>query len=159
MVAASSALRRAGIAVDAAVSRTFSAALGVLRNYRKKGRIGEIVVIGLGTAGGVKPEQIERVMQDLARVPHVVFITPQTAGRPFETSTRQALLDAAATFPNVTIIDWWQVSLPKLAYHEGAEGIAFRDVYFDADRIHLVSKGRRFFADLIIGEVRRLSRR
>jgi hypothetical protein len=159
MVAASSALRRAGITVDAAVSRTFPAALGVLKKYRTTGRIGEIVVIGLGTAGGVQPGQIERLMKDLVQVPHVVFITPQTAGRPFEASTRKALLDAAGRFPNVTIIDWWQLSLSKLAFHQGAAGIAFKDLYFDADRIHIVSKGRRFFADHVINEVARLSRR
>ena len=78
------------------------------------------------------------------------------AGRPYEASTREALLAAPSRYPNVSIIDWWQLAQDKIQFHKGAKGIAFEDLYFYADRIHLVAKGRQYFADLIIAEVKRL---
>jgi len=156
MVGARSALQRAGIVVDAEIKRGFAAAIPLVKKYRRQQKLGDILIVGLGTGGGITESQVDRLMNELEAVRHVVFITPQTAGRHYEESSRAALLSAATRYPNVSIIDWWQLSQPKMQFYEGADGIKFEDLYFYRDRVHLVSKGRRFFADLIIAEVERL---
>jgi peptidoglycan/LPS O-acetylase OafA/YrhL len=158
MLAASSALRAAGIRVDAVIGREFMDAERLVELYRAKRQLGDVVVIGLGTGGGVSDAQIDRLMKRLATVPHVILITPETAGRAFELSSQAAIRSAATRYSNVSVIDWRELAQDKLKYSEGTPGVAFEDLYFYKDRIHLVSKGRRFFADLIIAEISRVWR-
>ena len=158
MLGASGALRRAGLIVDARINRNFSAAASlVVERRRKQQHLEDIVVIGLGTAGGISQAQVTKLMSTLTSVPHVVFITPEAGGRSFESRSRAVLLQTAQDYPNVSIIDWQQIAQPLMKYHQGAPGVSFEDLYFYRDQFHLVSKGRRYFADLILAEVQRLS--
>ena len=157
MVGASGALQRAGVRVDARISRSFAGALALVQRYRRQEQLGDIVIIGLGTAGGISAERVTKVMEVLRSVPHVVFITPEAGGRSFEQRSREILLQAEKDYPNVGIIDWQQLAQPYLKYNDAVPGVAFKDLYFYRDQIHVVSKGRRFFADLILNEIKRLS--
>lgn len=155
-VGASLLLRRANLRVDAKISRSFVAAIPVLQDLQKRQRLGDVVIIALGTAGGIKEQWIERMMKVLESVPHVVFVTPNMAGRSDGETMHDALLAAADRYPNVTIIDWWSIAPQYWEFNEGNKQVAAADRYFYADKVHLVGKGRRLFADLIIAEAERL---
>ncbi|MEI7991414.1 MAG: acyltransferase family protein [Actinomycetota bacterium] len=157
MFGASGALRRAGLVVDVRINRGFAAAYSLVLDHRRQRHLGDIVVLGLGTAGGISKSQVTKLMSALTSVPHVVFITPQAGGRSFELRSREVLLQAVSDYPNVSVIDWQQIAEPLMKFHEGASGVSFNDLYSYRDKVHLVANGRRFYGDLIIAEVRRLS--
>jgi hypothetical protein len=156
VVGASLPLRRAGIRVDAQVNRGFAGAVGIVRDYQRRSQLGDLVIIALGTSGGVKEDYVEPLMDLLSSVRNVVFVTPNTAGRQGGRVSREVLLATAERYPNVSIVDWWEISAEYRWFSEGNKKVAFEDLYFYRDRIHLVSKGRRLFADVIIDEVGRL---
>lgn len=149
-------LQRAGLRVDAKTNRGFAAAEALLREYQARGEIGDVVFVALGTSGGIKVDWVDSLMTVLGPVRHVVFITPNTAGRQGGRVSREILLGAARRYPNVSVLDWWEVSAKYRWYSDGNEQVAARDLYFTRDRIHLLAKGRRLFADLIVDEVKRL---
>jgi hypothetical protein len=60
--------------VDAAESRQFSTGVDLLQSYRDAGKLGDVVVVQLGTNGPVPPEEFDRLMGALSRVSKVLVV-------------------------------------------------------------------------------------
>jgi hypothetical protein len=158
MLGARPQLQAAGIRVDAVESRRLGAALGLIQLHHAHHELGRVVVIALGTNGTFVTAQLQALLGELASVPHVIFVTPEVAGRPNESVNRALLLSLPARYHNVSVLDWWQAARPKLSLWWHAPGLSsVNQAYFWADRIHLAPAGRTYYASLIVGAIQRVS--
>lgn len=114
-----------------------SSGLEALRAARAAGRMGRVVVLMLGSNEGVTRRQLDQIMQELADVPRVYWIT-NTVRR--QQPTNAVLRANVRRYPNGALIDW--------AVHSRGKP------WFVRDRIHLNAAGRKAFADLVARSVR-----
>ncbi len=140
MLGAAGPLEAAGFTVDARENRQFSAGVERAEALRNQGRLGNVVVIHLGTNGPISASEMDRMMAALADVPQVVLVTtslPDEARYDYQNSNNGLVYDTAATHPNVILIDW------------GGQAAACEGDCFYADGIHMKSTGAQFYADTI----------
>ncbi|HUN33995.1 MAG TPA: hypothetical protein VMU95_18490 [Trebonia sp.] len=107
MLASSMSLQQAfpGIYVDAAVSRHTFVGLGILRRLAADGQLRPVVVVGLGTNGGVTTSQVHQLMSIVGSKRKVILVNTFLP-LSYEQSTNSALAAAARTYPNVTLANW-----------------------------------------------------
>lgn len=127
------------IEVDAAIARQAPEMLRLLRERRQSGRLGDIVVIHLGSNGILKAEQFDEMMAVLSDVPKVVFVNVRVPRR-WQDPINKMLLERTARYPNVALADWYAASTdcPKC---------------FIDDGIHLTATGAQFYAGFIATSV------
>jgi hypothetical protein len=94
-----------GIYVNAVVSRHTDEGLSVLRGLAASGRLRPVVIIGLGTNGGVTTQQVQQVMA-IAGAKRTVILVNTLVPLPYEQGTNNVLADAARTYPNVVLANW-----------------------------------------------------
>ncbi|KAA0235069.1 MAG: hypothetical protein EDR02_06185 [Actinobacteria bacterium] len=110
------------VVFDAAVSRSTSAGAAVIA--ARKHEIGDTVVVQLGTndAGTISvfEARIDEVMQQLADVPNVVWVNIREV-RDYYPAANQALRNAEARWPNLTVADWnaYSSGVPDPVYEDG----------------------------------------
>ena len=75
MLGAADILTENGIIVDALKSRPFSQALEIVNFMKSVNRLGEAVIIHLGTNNYVNQKTLDAIMVALADVPIVLFLT------------------------------------------------------------------------------------
>lgn len=107
MLASSMSLQRAfpGIYVDAAVSRHTFVGLSILRQLAASGQLRPVVIVGLGTNGGVTTDQIHQLMGIVGSKREVILVNTFLP-LSYEQSTNTALAAAARTYPNVVLANW-----------------------------------------------------
>jgi hypothetical protein len=107
MLASSMSLQQAlpGIYVDAAISRHTFVGLGILRRLAASGQLRPVVVVALGTNGGVTTDQVHQLMGIVGSKRKVVLVNTFVP-LPYEQSTNSALAAAARTYPNVVLANW-----------------------------------------------------
>ncbi len=102
-----SSLGKGRILIDAEECRSFSHALPLLRAYKAEGRLGDLVVIHLGTNNSSVPEeQFARLMTFLADRRLVVFLTAKSDKIPACEKVNQNLRTFAQGYPNARVLDW-----------------------------------------------------
>ena len=136
MLGAAGNLAAAGFCVDAVVSRAFVNGLDQVIRLRADGRLGNTVVVNLGTNGPIGPSDLDRMMAELAGVPRVVVVTTK-ADRGWVPPNNDMLRSLPSTYPNVVLVDW-----------ADAAGTCPGHCFYD-DGIHLRPDGRAYFAQLI----------
>lgn len=120
--------------VDAEESRAFSAALQVARAFRKQERLGEVVVVHLGTNNSSLPEaQFRQLMTELSDRRLVVFVTARSDKTELCAEVNGTLARLAEGWPNVRVFDW------------NALAESHPDLFY-SDRTHLRPVGARFYA-------------
>ena len=100
------------VTMDATVDRSTDQGLA---EVRKHGTSFGVVVVQLGTNDGGTPSvyqpRLEALMNALAPVPRVIFLTIRVA-RPYYAETNQIIRQVAAAHPNVSVGDWNAAWLP-----------------------------------------------
>ncbi len=129
------ALLGSGAHIDAQVGRQVDKGLEALRKHASAASLGEAVVIHLGTNGTFTFEQMTEIMDLVGSDRHVFLLTAKVPRR-WEASVNETIRRAAATWNNVSIIDWQAES-------RKASGI------FGDDGVHLKPKGRKVYASLV----------
>ena len=127
------------LTLDARVGRQMSEALDILRADRDGGRLGQVVVVHMGTNGFLTRTQFDDMMQILSAVPRVVVINDKVP-RPWQDPNDSMLASAAAAYPSVVLLDW------------RAAGYAHPDIFWD-DATHLRPDGAKFYASLVAARV------
>jgi hypothetical protein len=128
--------RMAGsVFVDAAVSRQVDECLDVLRTWRDKGLLGDVVVVHFGNNGTFRPDHFDRLRELLAGVPRVVVVNVKVP-RPWEAHNNEVITQGVATMPNAVLVDW----------HAAAEP---HPELFYSDGMHLKPEGVNRYADLV----------
>jgi lysophospholipase L1-like esterase len=110
MLAVSVQLQRGfpGIYVNAVVSRHTDEGLSVLQALAASGRLRPVVIVGLGTNGGVTTQQVQQLMAIVGAKREVILVNTLVP-LPYEQGTNDVLADAARTYPNVVLANWNKV--------------------------------------------------
>jgi hypothetical protein len=120
--------------VDAIESRSLLGTTPVLVAHPDL--LGDVVVLDLGyndmPDGAVFRERVDAMMQALANVPRVVWLT-QSVFQPTRVAMNDELRAAADRYPNLDVVDW-------------DAQVAAHPEYVYADGIHLTPPGRAAFA-------------
>jgi hypothetical protein len=128
-----------GGVIDARVGRQFVEGIAVAKRLHDEGRLGQVVVIHLGTNGPPHPQDIDGLMAQLAGVPRVLLVTSRMP-RTWEGATNDALRAAIARHPTAVLVDWFALSNGH-------------PEWFLSDGVHLRPPGAQAFADLIGGAI------
>lgn len=121
--------------IDAKVSRQFVAGVATARQLRDEGRLGQVVIVHLGTNGPPRTRDVDALMAALAGVPRVLFVTVRMP-RSWEAETNDTIRAVPSRYPQAAIVDWY-------TYSDG-----HRD-WFLSDGIHLKPIGAQAYADLV----------
>jgi hypothetical protein len=123
-----------GVTVDAAVSRQFHDAIGILTHDDSVGTPPVTVVVALGTNGHVTSQEIDSFMRAAGEL-EVYFVTVRVP-RLWESEVNVTLHAAPTRWPNAHVIDW----------HDYANG---HDGWFVNDGFHLTAAGQQAYAAFI----------
>ncbi len=118
--------------VDAKVSRADCEVPNILRNLKNKGRLGDVVVLGLGTNGSCGEGTRKEIMKILSD--KKVFWLTVTNDR--EVHINSKIINVTKNYDNAYLIDWNEIS-------KGHRN------YFVADGIHLTGTGRQVYSKTI----------
>ncbi len=138
MLGAATQLAEMGFVVDAVESRQFSNGTDTIATLNEQGRLGDVVVVHLGTNGTISQSDMTRMMDSLAGVPQVLLLTIDV-DREWTAGNNAAIYDAVNTYPNVALLDWAGLS-------DACPGDCFA-----SDGYHLRSDGKTYYTDLIGG--------
>lgn len=127
-----------GIVVDAKIGRQMSEAPDIVERLRTEGKLGDYVVIELGTNGAFSSKQLSGLLDSLKDVRQVVLVNTRVP-RNWESTVNSALRKAADAHDNTTLLDWYKAS----------SGQSF----FTPDGVHLKTDGAKLLASLISGAV------
>jgi peptidoglycan/LPS O-acetylase OafA/YrhL len=138
MLGAATQLSADGFTVDAAESRGFVNGLDTLQQLKEQDRLGDVVVVHLGTNGSIATSDMTAMMETLADVPQVLLVTVDVP-RDYTAGNNGLIYDAANTYPNVSLLDWAGL----------ADSCPGDCVY--SDGFHLRTDGQVYYAALISG--------
>lgn len=128
-----------GIVIDGKVGRQMSQAKEVVDNLRKNGKLGNRVIINLGTNGAFNSNQLRKLLTSLEDAQQVVLVNTRVP-RKWQNTVNSLLTKVAAEFPNTTVVDW----------HSSSAG---KDSYFYDDGVHLRQEGAKFYASLVASAI------
>jgi peptidoglycan/LPS O-acetylase OafA/YrhL len=124
-----------GIVVDGKVGRQMSQAQEVVDKLKRNGKLGNRVIIELGTNGSFNTKQLRRLLTSLDDVQQIVLVNTRVP-RKWQDTVNSALTKVALDFPKATIVDWYSAS----------EG---NNSYFYNDGVHLRREGAEVYASLV----------
>jgi len=137
MLGAANVLTERGITVDALKSRPFRQALEIGNYLKSVNRLGEIVIIHLGTNNYVDQKTLDEIMVPLSDVDTVVFVTNHVPSKKWQDPNNALLRAMPDQYGNVKILDWYTIAVAHPEYLYG-------------DKIHLNPEGQAVYADLIM---------
>ena len=94
-----------GIEVQAAVSRQWATGESLLGQTKAAGRLGAVVIVGLGTNGPITQADFDSMMTLLAGASRVVFVTVHV-DRPWQDPNNAVLTAGVVQYPNALLADW-----------------------------------------------------
>lgn len=128
---------------DTKIGRQFSKLPEILKKMSEQNKIGDTVVIGLGTNGPIQDKDFDEAMKLIGSSRKVVFINTKMPDK-WQDSVNAKLLEKAKQYPNVSVIDWHSqaVKIPQ---------------YYEPDKTHLKEKGQEFYTGFITQQVNQLT--
>ncbi|MBY0087434.1 acyltransferase family protein [Brevibacillus brevis] len=129
-----------GITINGKVGRQLSEAQDVVDQLKTNGKLGDVVIIELGTNGPFSEKTLVNLLNSLKDVRQIVLVNTRVP-RPWEQVVNSALEEAANQFSNVTLVDWYAASANK-------------DSYFARDGVHLVEEGAKVYASLMVEAIK-----
>jgi peptidoglycan/LPS O-acetylase OafA/YrhL len=125
--------------VDALKSRQVSQAINTIRAKRDAGKLGDVVVIHMGTNGTFTAKQFDQMMSLLTGVRKVIFVNLKVP-RQWEANNNKVIAEGVQRYPNTAMIDWRAAT-------------AGQPALFSKDGIHLQPAGARLYTSLIATQV------
>jgi hypothetical protein len=136
MLGAAGQLSEDGFIVSAEESRSFINGLDTVLQLDAQDRLGDVVVVHLGTNGPIQAGDMTRMMEALAGVPQVLLLTNE-APVDWVGANNSLIYDTVANYANVSLLDW-------AGLNDQCPGNCLYD-----DGYHLRPDGQVFYADLI----------
>lgn len=124
-----------GIVVDGKVGRQMADAAKTISKLKEEGRLGDTIILELGTNGPFTRKQMDRMLAELADVKNIVLVNTRVP-RTWERTVNKALQNAAAEDSRITLVDWHTESAGKSSY-------------FAEDGVHLTAAGAKAYASLL----------
>lgn len=137
MLGAAQILTERGITVDAQKSRPFRQALEIANYVKSINRLGEFVIIHLGTNNYVDQQTLDEIMVPLKDVDLVLFVTAHVPTRAWQDPNNALVRAMPNAYGNVKVLDWYQIAEEHPEYLYG-------------DKVHLNNEGQKVYADLIM---------
>jgi len=138
MLGAAQQLAAQGFTVDAIESRAFVNGVDTVLALNEQGRLGDVVVVHLGTNGPIGSGDMTRMMEALAGVPQVLLLTIDVP-RDYTAENNALIYDTVNTYPNVSLLDW-----------AGLAGACPGECFY-SDGFHLRPEGQDYYVSLIAG--------
>jgi len=137
MLGAKVSLARAveGVRVYAEVSRQMSQMPDVIKEVRRDGPFGQIVVVHLGTNGPFSSKTFNEAMDALSNVERVYFVNANVPRR-YEDQVNKTIAAGVERWDNAYLIDWYGVA-------------GDHPEYFVKDRVHLTTEGIAAYSEMI----------
>jgi peptidoglycan/LPS O-acetylase OafA/YrhL len=123
------------IEIDTSIGRHFPKLPAILREYKAKGKIGEVVLIHLGSNGGFDDKHVDETMEVLKDVRKVVFVNNKVP-RQWESFNNTVLARSLKKYPNAVLVDWYGASINH-------------PEYFAPDGFHPRGVGIEIYLDLL----------
>jgi lysophospholipase L1-like esterase len=123
------------IVVDGKVGRQMSQAKEVIDKLKTQGRLGNQIILELGTNGPFNKNQLRSLLQSLAGAQRVVLVTTRVP-KGWQDTVNTNIKNIAGEFSNAKVVDWYSAS----------EG---KGDYFYKDGVHLKPDGARYYASLL----------
>ncbi len=123
------------LTVDAAESRQFGTGVDLIQSYKDQGRLGQYVIVQLGTNGLINPDDLDRMMGLLDDRQKVVIINAKEP-RGWEQPNNDLLADRVKKHKNAVLLDWHSY------------GGAHPEFFYD-DGIHLRPDGAQAYATFV----------
>ncbi|AJH16840.1 acyltransferase family protein (plasmid) [Bacillus mycoides] len=127
------------IRIDAKIGRQMSQAILAVEQLKNEGNLGSNVIIGLGTNGAFTKEQLASLIEVIGNERKIILINTRVP-RPWESLVNEKLKEAASSYKNVVLVDWYSASAGNKAY-------------FEPDGVHLTKIGAEAYAALVAKEV------
>ncbi len=127
------------IRIDAKIGRQMSQAIPAVEQLKNEGNLGSNVIIGLGTNGAFTKEQLASLIEVIGNERKIILINTRVP-RPWESLVNEKLKEAASSYKNVVLVDWYSASAGNKAY-------------FEPDGVHLTKTGAEAYAALVAKEV------
>jgi peptidoglycan/LPS O-acetylase OafA/YrhL len=129
-----------GIVIDGELGRQMNQARDVVNRLKAEGKLGDCVIIELGSNGPFKPEEFHTLLTSLGDVQQIIIVNTRVPKR-WQDTVNSDLANAAAEFPQATLVDWYDASQGN-------------DAYFYGDGVHLSPQGAECYAALISDAVK-----
>lgn len=130
-----------GCTVDAKVSRQVVKGTEIAKQLNKKGKLGNIVVIALGTNGPFKQSAGQKLINYLGKKRTIYWMTTYGKHLKWMKSVNKVIYALAKKNKNVHVIDW----AGKAASHSE---------WLYKDGVHLQPKGRAAYAKMIAQKIK-----
>lgn len=95
-----------GIDVEAFVSFQWYQGVALVQQLKAEGRLGQTLVVGLGTNGPVTAADFDAMIEAASGVSRIVFITVHV-DRPWEAEVNSTLEAGVARYPNLAVLADW----------------------------------------------------
>ncbi len=129
-----------GVLINAEVGRQFNVLPSIVGQLQFAGLMRTNVIIDLGTNGPPTDGDLAHVLDMLAGAHRVALVTTREP-RAWQDLSNQRLAAAAASHPNVVVVDWHAAS-------------ADRPDYFVSDGVHLTQVGAQVYAETMAAAFR-----
>jgi peptidoglycan/LPS O-acetylase OafA/YrhL len=124
-----------GIKIDAIEGQQLYQVADEASRLRKEGAIGNRLILELGTNGPYSSAQLINLLRSLAPLRRIIVVNA-CVDRPWEQQVNQTIATVAATYPGVTVVNWFAI------------GNAHPNDFYPDD-VHLNPQGARFYAALL----------
>ncbi|MFG0216950.1 hypothetical protein ACFU8X_28230 [Brevibacillus porteri] len=124
------------ITVDGKVGRQMSHAKEVVNELEKQGKLGDYIIIELGTNGTFKQDHLRNLLTSLSDAEKVLVVTTRVP-KGWQDTVNSTIKEVVSEFSNAKVVDWYAAS----------EG---KGDYFYKDGVHLKPDGSRYYASLLI---------
>ena len=125
-----------GAVIDAQVGQQLYQVLTQVPQLKKAGDIGNRLILELGTNGYYSVTQLEALLHALGPMKKIVLVNTRET-RPWEQAVNQTIATVAKSYPNTTMVDWYDIG-------------AKYPQYFEPDQVHLNPQGAQYFASLLV---------
>jgi len=124
-----------GILIDGKVGRQMSQAQEVIDQLKADGKLGNRVIIELGSNGPFSTKQLRQLLTSLGDMQQIILVNTRVP-KNWQNTVNSDLEKASSEFSNVIIVDWFSESKGK-------------DWFFTDDGVHLTREGASYYASII----------
>ncbi|MCM3749633.1 acetyltransferase [Paenibacillus pasadenensis] len=128
--------RLPGIVIDGEVGRQLSHSVDVVEGLKSSGRLGDTVIVQLGTNGIFSMKQLEALLEAIGPERQILLVNTRVP-RDWQDKVNETLAKAADMADNVKLVDWYAAS-------EGFDDI------FAKDGVHFNQKGIDMYVNLLV---------
>ncbi len=125
-----------GIVIDGQVGQQLYEVQDQVAQLKSAGDIGNRLVLELGTNGYFSSDQLVNLLNSFGPMQRIVLVNTRV-DRPWQQAVNQSIATVAQSYPNATMVDWYDAS-------------GNNPQYFEPDGIHLDPQGAQAFASLVV---------